>query len=51
MEYKITITIELANAILNYLGTKPYVEVAPLINELQNQANNSANNSSEVIES
>jgi hypothetical protein len=36
---KVSITIELANAILNYLSTKPYQEVAVLITELQKQAN------------
>lgn len=36
---KVSITIELANAILGYLSTKPYQEVAVLIAELQKQAN------------
>jgi hypothetical protein len=31
------ITIDYANALLQYLGTKPYVEVAGLIAELQKQ--------------
>lgn len=35
----ITISVDLANKILNYLGSKPFVEVAPLIQELQEQAN------------
>ncbi len=33
------ITIELAQAILNYLATKPYAEVVGLIAELSKQAN------------
>lgn len=36
---KVTITVELANAILGYLGTKPYTEVAGLVAEIQKQAN------------
>jgi len=34
----ITITTQLANAIVQYLATKPYAEVANLIAELQKQA-------------
>jgi len=37
MQEKVIITIELANAITNYLGTRPYQEVAALIAELQKQ--------------
>lgn len=36
---KVTITIELANAITQYLGTRPYAEVAGLIGEIQKQYN------------
>jgi hypothetical protein len=35
---QVTITLDYANALLQYLGTKPYVEVAGLIAELQKQA-------------
>lgn len=38
MPQKIEISIELLDAILNYLGTKPFVEVAGLINGIQGQA-------------
>jgi len=34
---KVTITLELANAITQYLGTRPYQEVASLIAEIQKQ--------------
>jgi hypothetical protein len=34
-----TITMELAQSIANYLVTKPYQEVAALIAELERQAN------------
>ena len=34
---KVIITIELANAITQYLGTRPYQEVASLISEIQKQ--------------
>lgn len=37
MTEKVTITLELANAITQYLGTRPYQEVAPLIAEIQKQ--------------
>ena len=38
MQPKVEITVELLNAVLNYLGTKPFVEVAGLINGIQEQA-------------
>lgn len=34
----ITLSTDLLNAIMQYLGTRPYVEVAGLINEVQKQA-------------
>lgn len=34
---KVTITLELANAITQYLGTRPYQEVSALIAEIQKQ--------------
>jgi hypothetical protein len=34
---KVTITLELANAITQYLGSRPYQEVATLIAEMQKQ--------------
>ena len=34
----ITLSTDLLNAIMQYLGTRPYVEVAVLINEVQKQA-------------
>ena len=33
----VTITLELANAITQYLGSRPYQEVATLIAEMQKQ--------------
>lgn len=38
MENKIALSVELVNGILNYLGTKPFVEVAPLIGKLHEEA-------------
>lgn len=38
MQPKIEISVELLNAILNYLGTKPFAEVAGFINAIQEQA-------------
>ena len=38
MQPKVEITVELLNAVLNYLGTKPFMEVAGLINGIQEQA-------------
>ena len=35
---KVALSIELVNGILNYLGSKPFVEVAPLINKIQEEA-------------
>lgn len=37
MQEKVTITLELANAITQYLGSRPYQEVASLIAEMQKQ--------------
>lgn len=34
---QVTITYDYANAVLQYLGTKPYAEVIGLIAELQRQ--------------
>jgi len=39
---EITLPIELANAILQYLGQRPYQEVAQLIAEMQKAAQESA---------
>lgn len=36
---KIALSVELVNGILNYLGSKPFVEVAPLINKIHEEAN------------
>lgn len=38
MDTKITLTLNLVNGILNYLGTKPYAEVFALVQEIQSQA-------------
>jgi hypothetical protein len=35
---EIKLTLGLVNAILQYLGTRPYAEVFPLIAEIQSQA-------------
>ena len=35
---KIALTTELINAIMQYLGSRPFVEVAGLITEVQKQA-------------
>ena len=35
---KIALTTELINGILQYLGSRPYVEVVGLVNEIQKQA-------------
>jgi hypothetical protein len=37
-ETPITLTLGLVNGILQYLGTRPYQEVFPLVAEIQNQA-------------
>ena len=34
----ITLTLGLVNGILQYLGTRPYAEVFPLVAEIQSQA-------------
>jgi hypothetical protein len=35
---KINLTLNLVNGILQYLGTRPYAEVFPLVQEIQAQA-------------
>jgi hypothetical protein len=35
---KVTLSTDLINNILSYLGNQPFVEVAPLINEIHKQA-------------
>jgi hypothetical protein len=35
---KITLSVELVNAILGYLGNRPFVEVQMLINAVQKEA-------------
>jgi len=35
---KLSLTTDLINGILQYLGSRPFVEVAGLINEIQKQA-------------
>jgi hypothetical protein len=35
---EIKLTLGLVNAILQYLGTRPYAEVFPLVAEIQSQA-------------
>jgi hypothetical protein len=35
---KITLSTELVNAILQYLGSQPFVQVTQLINGIQNEA-------------
>lgn len=38
MEKKIELTLPLVNAVLQYLGTRPYQEVFALVVEIQQQA-------------
>ncbi len=35
---KIELTLNLVNGILQYLGTRPYAEVFPIVQEIQAQA-------------
>jgi hypothetical protein len=35
---EITLTLDLVNALMNYIGTRPYAEVHQLIAEVQRQA-------------
>ena len=37
-ETPITLTLSLINGILQYLGTRPYAEVFPIVQEIQAQA-------------
>jgi len=46
----VTITIELLNAITGYLGTKPFQEVYPLIQKIQEEAQQSFNEMTETEE-
>lgn len=39
MENKIALSVELINGILNYLASKPFAEVAPLISKVQEEVN------------
>jgi len=34
---KVSLSVELVNGILNYLASKPFVEVAPLINKIHEE--------------
>ena len=38
MENKVYLSVDLVNGILNYLGQRPFVEVAGLINKIQEEA-------------
>ena len=38
---KVELSVNLVNTILQYLGTKPFQEVAPLIDAIQKQAQQS----------
>ena len=38
MDKKIELSLNLVNAMLQYLGTRPYAEVFPLVQEIQAQA-------------
>ena len=44
---EIKLTTELVNEILQYLGTKPFIEVSKIINEILKQANSQATQPSE----
>ena len=39
MEQKetVTLSVQTVNAVLQYIGTKPYIEVAQLINQIQTE--------------
>ena len=39
---EIKLTTELVNEILQFLGTKPFIEVSKIINEILKQANSQA---------
>ena len=38
MENKIALSVDLVNGILNYLASKPFIEVAPLIGKIKEEA-------------
>ena len=46
----VTISIELLNTITGYLGTKPFQEIYPLINKIQEEAQQSFNVMTETEE-
>lgn len=41
---KISLTVELLNTIIQYLGTKPYQEVFTMVQQIQEQASQAAKN-------
>jgi hypothetical protein len=38
MENKISLSLDIVNAVLNYLGSQPYAQVYPLIAAIQKEA-------------
>jgi len=46
-DQKVQLTLALVNGVIQYLGTRPYAEVFPLIAALQEQASASVNAAAE----